>query len=807
MQNDIERFLQYDGDYAKKWLIQAVSFTVSLNRNDKLITDIFELCKIETNVNTFLSNIEDCLKENNDAKYDKNRSPTELTNYINTWVYYSMFWAFDLKDLNKNNDRKYRLITRMALEFHYHYLKYITFVDEDSRINIKSIEYAAITVGRAIEILEKIAQKKSAYLTEKYFPQDVDDLFTHFINIVGKDYVEKECFSIKLNEDRKDETFIKYYNPYVGIDFQLLPSRRLSTGSNNINEVKKEDENKNIIDYLLQGYVEYKKIVGLKRGKGKNKNKFKIKNRLSDQVTQEEKLIKGNVDQVHKDEETLEEDMHQESKVRASSHEDVKVIPDQFKQRMINRLVSASITQQNRMLSSTYEIPPLENLTIFINHLTRERLSTEFSKRNLYISVFILSIILGREYQDILESLIKGKSNGCKIIIEKKLFSVKLDDKLFGSSIEGFSMQNGKNISFKLPIEIVELYEYIQKQILHLPEDSQENLYKNEKQYIKFIDERRDSCPIYINFDLKNMWKILVTYSKNLFENNIASLFCIGKYTTHDRSALSYTSTHKSGQIHSNFLNDIYTDMGMQECINHLLDTDEIVVNEEYLFDKKMEYVGSNRLIKDEDVKKFFSHMRRAMLLEDDQIKYFNLYAVYARYALSLLIATRYGRVSCSLKYISFELGLIRIIEKADDNRTGVRFIPLCRQAKIIISKYKSLCSKLGFLGDDICFLDKKNKRTLYGENKKILVNIFDQGYDLDQNILDFIRKVPLNFGRHIAVKTAVENNFNMHYLQTMMGHYTKGTEQFGMVSSTDSQDYILKSSRFFGKVGKLYGI
>jgi hypothetical protein len=86
-------------------------------------------------------------------------------------------------------------------------------------------------------------------------------------------------------------------------------------------------------------------------------------------------------------------------------------------------------------------------------------------------------------------------------------------------------------------------------------------------------------------------------------------------------------------------------------------------------------------------------------------------------------------------------------------------------------------------------------------------VNIFNRGYGLDQYILDFIRKVPLNFGRHIVGKGAVEKNFNIYYLQTMKGHYTKGTEQLGVVSTTDSQDYIFTTSAFLERIGKEYGI
>jgi hypothetical protein len=46
-----------------------------------------------------------------------------------------------------------------------------------------------------------------------------------------------------------------------------------------------------------------------------------------------------------------------------------------------------------------------------------------------------------------------------------------------------------------------------------------------------------------------------------------------------------------------------------------------------------------------------------------------------------------------------------------------------------------------------------------------------------------------------------------MYYLQALIGHYTKGTEQLGIVSSLDSQDFILKSNNFLEGIGKEYGI
>lgn len=807
-QKNITKFLNYDGNYAMKWLMEAVYFTISANKNDPIVYKIFNLSDINVSVDDFLDETKKKIDKNKHIDYTKKRSPSELTDSIVTWLYYSIYWVYEIKDIDTKSSRKDQSILHMALKLHYYYLKYITMVDEKSRINKKSVEYAVGTVVRAIEILTKISQKKSAYLTEKYFPEAIDDIFVNFIDTIKNDYVEKECLFIKKDPDRKGEIFIKYDNPHIGIAFQLLPSRRLSKGYSKESEGNQDVENHNIIDYLLQGYLDVQKIVNLEKGKSARSNSSKLIGRCLDQVTQNEKLLMQSIDKVQNDnEETIEDGIYKDLKVRAALQEDVKVIPDQYKQRMINRSFSASIARQNKILNSAYDVPPFENLSVVIKHLASSRLDLEFTNKNLYLSVFILSIVLGRDYLEILELLIKEKSNECLIAVNKKLITVKLDHKLFGSSLKKFSVKNGKNISFNLPTGVVALYEYMRRQLLSLPEGSQEDLYNNEKQYIKFIEELMESCPNHVNFDLKNTWKILVVYSKNSFENNIASLCCIGKYITLDKSAMSYTSTHKSGQIHSNFINDIHNNLGIRKCINHLLWIDETEVKENYLFDKKMEYVGSNRLVKNEEIKKYFSYMRRAIQLEDDQIKYFNLYAIYARYALSLLLATRYGKASSNLKDISFELNLIRIIEKSDDRQSGVRFIPLCKQANKIIRKYKSLCSALGFKGDNIYFLDGNKRHILYGENKKTLVKIFNEDYSIDQSILDFIQYVPLNFGRHIAVKVAGEMNLNLYYMQAMMGHYSKGAEQFGYVSTTNSQDYILKVSGFFAKVGRVYGI
>jgi len=808
MQNNINKFLQYEGEYAKKWLVQAVYFTIKLNRNDSIVYEIFKLSQMEIDVDAFLLEIEAYLQQNTDIKYDKKRSPTELTNFLNTWVYYSIFWTLDLKDIDNKNHKKCRIITCMALEFHYRYIRYISMVEESNRINIKSLEYASISVGRAIEIIAQLMKKKSAYITEKYFPEDLNDCFSHFINIVQNDYVEKKCFFIKRNTDGQQEIFIKYDNPDIGISFQLLPSRRLSKGSKEIIGSNMEDENTKITEYLAQGYVEFARMVNLEIGRGKKKNKAIANNRISDKYTQEEKLMIDITDRVQNDnEEIIEKSIEQELKIRTSLEADIKVIPDQYKQRMINRVFSSSVAHQNMMLTGAYNVPPFENLSLFLTHLSSDRLDVGFSEKNLFVSVFILSLVIGASYQEIIALLTDGKSNVYSINLEKKLLNVKLDNKLFGSEIEVFSHKNGKNISFKLPAVIEQIYGYIKKQIPTLPEVVQKNLHEKEKQYNLFMEDKIESSPTYVSFDLNNLWKILSTYSKNQFENSIASLFCIGKYGTLDRSALSYASTHKSGQIHSNFLNSICNNLDISKCVNRMIGANEVEPKEEYLFDKNMEYIGSSRLIKKEDTKKFFSLLRQALLAEDDEIKYFNLYAVYARYGLSLLMATRYSKESCSLKNVTYELNLIRIIEKSDTKQDGVRFIPLCWKAKSIVAEYKSLCSNFGFSGDNIYFFDGKKRRILYGENKKTLVDIFNREYDLDQYILDFIQNVPLNFGRHIAMKVAVENNFNMYCIQTMMGHYTKGTEQFGCVSTTDSYDYILKTSEFFGKIGRIYGI
>ena len=70
----------------------------------------------------------------------------------------------------------------------------------------------------------------------------------------------------------------------------------------------------------------------------------------------------------------------------------------------------------------------------------------------------------------------------------------------------------------------------------------------------------------------------------------------------------------------------------------------------------------------------------------------------------------------------------------------------------------------------------------------KFLQNTHNLG---DNEILEeYIENVPLNTGRHLFVRKAIDVLLNVHHISTYLGHYAAGEEQFGVYSTLDFQNY-----------------
>jgi len=541
------------------------------------------------------------------------------------------------------------------------------------------------------------------------------------------------------------------------------------------------------------------KLLNFEPGRGKRKNSNQIKS-TNPQVTQLEELL---VKKGKGANEKKEEDIN--SIDRSSIVDEVEQVPDQYKQRQINMAFSAKITKKNLLLFSDYDNPPIEYMRVFLSHICVKKLHNELFDEDLYIFIFLFGLITGMNFKEVIQLLQNMKTKQHSIDVSKNRLRVFLNEKLFGGIYNGLSTPGTKYITFELPKTMVYFFKNIHRKVSRLNTEMLSELYGLEQEYTRYLRNKRLSCPITISFDEKNLWRLLLTYQAN--DKNMSSFFAIGKYTTQIRSTTAYGTTHKSGQIHSTFIRDIFQKLKMEEYIGKLVDIPVNHLSESILFDTKAEFCGSNRWIDRSDVKKFFSLMRRAILIEvDNEIKYYNLNAIYTRYALAVLLATRHLRYSCKVDNVSFELGLMTVVEKSETKAGGTRLIPLSKKAKEIIGKYKQLSREMNIPSCNVYLIVNGKKKIFHNTNRNYAVELLKE-YEVDPFIINFVENVWLNFGRHILVEVATERGFDFSYLQTLLGHFTKGCEQHGIVSVLDEQNWHQESIALFDHIGKLYGV
>ena len=106
---------------------------------------------------------------------------------------------------------------------------------------------------------------------------------------------------------------------------------------------------------------------------------------------------------------------------------------------------------------------------------------------------------------------------------------------------------------------------------------------------------------------------------------------------------------------------------------------------------------------------------------------------------------------------------------------------------------------------DNIYLIDQQtNKIQIY--KNKLAVDIAEK-LELENNIIEFVKLVPLNIGRHIISKYGIEHNFNQHYIDAFLGHYVAGAEQFGNYSTLNMKKYIEKMRTLLQNISNIYGI
>ncbi|HHD78068.1 MAG TPA: hypothetical protein ENK98_00260 [Epsilonproteobacteria bacterium] len=816
----LAQFFQYEKNNAIINLLIAARFAYSSTMNDHIVDKILELSEISMPAPLFLKHMDELMEKFQEGQADGHlyldkliRSPGYLQNHVITRLYYALYWSLCSVDNKEEIERQYvSQIVKIVLDFHYYYLRYKKeeqkkFRDSEEHQGESFFEEITQSLSRAVEYLSKMAQANSKYLNETYFDPTAENPGIHFLEFVTKDPVESNHFFIMKNEST-DMNYLSYENDYEEIKLHVLPSRRLQSGGN-----KNSERNQNIVGFFRDGLIAYQKLIGLefKGSRAADMNSGGV--RYDKQYTEREELfndtyvVKRKISEEAQYEEEQEVLQKQRIKRRVITDMEKETdIPNSFKQQQMNRAFSANVTKKLLMLLSAYEVPSKEHLAEFIAFLCEEPIKSAYEENDLFRVVFIFGMVTGYEY---LRSIDIIFDNGKHVVLDlnEGTVAMEIDHTLFAKEKKNDYLEKStKKITFAIPPLLVMLIRKMKIAIEMAGDIELDSLKSDEsfKRYKKFIKDKVEAFGSTISINPDQVWRIVETYKKESFNEDMSTLFCVGKYQTNDRPRLAYASTHKEGQVHASFIQKLFIKLGLDDVIPKLLGLPQGLFKTMIKTDHHRHYAGSSRSVVTETAQRFFAQLKYMIRREDDEIVRFNLVAVYTKFALSLLLGSRSFEHSTYLGKISFVMHVLSLSEKSTTLLTGMRVIPLCERAEQIIKYYKRECMQLQVPEDHVYLINKNNKPEIY--TKGLAVDILSH-HSIDNEIIGFVNNVPVNIGRHVITKLAMETNFNGHYLEAFLGHYSSGAEQFGIFSTLYSREYIQKCRELTQKVAVIYGV
>lgn len=768
-------------DFTEKLFISELTFSIAticeLDPQNRYLNGILYLHKINKHI--FIEELAKNLKKENLDNVIK-RSPSAIQDKQYLWLYYSFYHSFKLYK-NKPNESKFiKQTIDLVLSYHYNYLIALNKYPVSSEENVTyKLNYLAQSIVRALEILTTFYFSEYRDKLDIYFVE-YGNLFLNFVDIIAnKNEIEKYSVT-KPEKTNSTLNIIKY--KYVEIVIEINTTRRLV----------KDDK---ILDYIIEQEKIYRDFllgeIDLSRQKELvERNRIKATGLPdSDEITQV--LIHDRMPQVLSI--NRAESIEQQSKEFLTARTDKNA--SLFKQRLINKAYSANVTKDNLCSVKSYDIPPVGLLKEFLTSLFgNKNISTKNSIFNL---VFFFGIVSSQSYMRTVK-ILKEEYEEIKFDFNKMEMFTKINEGLFANKINiHFFQKNNKTVYYKIPYFLSMALNQCSKTI----SNSSNNFLSEEieKEYYAYINKQITGFHKTIKINVKRIGRIAVAYLREKGLEDISIMFCSAIYSKNQTAKMAYTSIHKHVRYYSGYLKELYDELNGDLLLSHYLNIkyQESIKKDKIL--QKREYAGSNLLVDDLLLKNFFSKLHDLIEHEDKLYLRFNYITIYVRFALSLLAGTRTFHDSASLENISFEHKIMKISEKAETQLSGLRLVPLCESALELIHYYKDQLSK---------FELDKNNFYIYKEGSfhkfKIEKNLFE---NIHPDVVEFISNVPLNFGRHLFTKFAIEQKLSRDHLDAFLGHYSSGLEQFGIYSSLNFPHYINEITQLTEMLADIYGV
>jgi hypothetical protein len=471
-------------------------------------------------------------------------------------------------------------------------------------------------------------------------------------------------------------------------------------------------------------------------------------------------------------------DMQVSDKAKEGLDEKEYVIPNSFQQHKRNVAFSASLSKQKLLLKSDYDIPPYKHLKTFIASLDTG------ADMKIFTGFFILNIVLGCRIQDLV-SLLQEKKEG-SFRLKDSIVTVELDTSIFAENHSKLLFLSEDKLSFNIPISMQMLIAYTKRTFLKKDFDKEDFLEK----YKQFIKDSIKEFPKKINLKWKYLYRCLAQYAQENEKDILTAKFATAVYSQNDTAKLAYASSRTNATEHSQLIKEYWNKLNLDQAVSNILDIPNIFASDISSMISRPFYAGTSQAIKTNEARTFFEIIRQNIYDYQHISKdlYFNLTSIYIRYAMSLLAGTRTFKESANFSSYNEKTAIWMVSEKAQDIASGTRLVPLCNIMNQLLVYYKKLLVQRNL--ENNFYLIVNGQYTLFSsyEAHKFIQNTQELK---NQKVLEeYIKNVPLNTGRHLFTKKAIDALTNIYYISTYLGHFSAGEEQFGIYSTLNISDY-----------------
>lgn len=735
-----------------------------------------------------------------------------------TWPYYALYWFWpqsapleEMKSMMPEN------LAKIIIQFHLDLLIYRQkeSIASADRRDIKFYQDVARGVTRGVELLSGLYIQKETlinkndieYLERIYFNKKDGDWLFNFYNVLENDLIEANSF--RIQDGGTSSFYISYDSISHNIgEWHFKTSRKTQAG-----KTRQKGVNNNLRHYM-SGYREnHEKMRGLvykdKASQGSGGKRAKKTSQYT-VVEPFNRSLSINLDmpvEPSAPEEAIEQKNFETKRTRAYPDPALgerNTIPNAAQQRNRNKAFSAKITKRSLLLKTDYEVPPREHLKEFIRYVFSNQMSYAFNREDFFKSVFLTSLITGYDYNRTVTGIFLQKNNMAEYKDKTNEIEIGIDPGLFSKEKKSnFLVYGTKEIIYRLPYLYGMLWSRQKSQILALDEEeiTQLTSQKWANEYIAFMMSLQKTFSKKIKINFKHIWRIIATYRREQSIEDMSVLFCVGKYQSCDESRLAYASTLKKSETFSEMMEKMYIDLNLHESVCKLMGISPELFRPALSITVKPEYSGTSRVLEIQKSIRFFSDMNRLIRLQNSPVAEFNIFSIALRFALSITLGTRTFSKSDSFEFMSMHT--IRISEKAETISTGTRIIPVCDITENLIERYHKMAIDLGVDVTQVKFI-VDGELEPYSEKKALH---FLDSYGASEHLQQFVTQVPLNTGRHIITKYAIEHNFNSFFLEALLGHYISGGEHEGIFSTMNMREYISSTREMLQHIAHIYGV